>query len=310
MPTFGASKKSGMKKSLWIFATLALALLLDRAGGWVLAKITSESQFRYSRLYKGGEPADVLFVGNSRGLSFFQPYAEEKTGLSTANLSYNGMPIDLAAPLVMDYLDRHPAPKVLVMDISLLDSVRMDNRLAYQFNHYAPFSARLSAILKEKFPNDYYVGRLSQLYRHNSEVFQRTFFYWKKSDKDWLLDRVISPQMVGEVGKQKTLRFHYSPKMVEKLGEMVKYAQQKGAQVELVVNPYFPAFIPKIGNLDSLMADVNAATGVSVKNYADAVQETAAFGDYQHVNKAGARLYLDKLYEQGVFPTALGMRSE
>lgn len=292
-----------MKKSYWIFATIALALFVDRAGGWFLGKITTESQFRYSRLYGSNDAADVLFVGNSRGLSFFQPYAEEKTGLSTANLSYNGMPIDLAAPLVMDYLDRHPAPKVLVMDISLMDSVRMDNKLSYQFNHYSPYSERLSTILKNDFPNDYYVGKLSHLYRYNSEVFQRTFYYWKKSDKDWLLDRVISPQMVNDVEKQKPLRFHYGSEMLEKLSEMVKYAQVKGMRVELVVNPYYPAFIPKIGNLDSLKTDINRATGLTVKDYANAVQQTEAFGDYQHVNKHGARLYLDKLVETGVLET-------
>ena len=33
-------------------------------------------QFRYSRLYNSTEDADILFVGNSRGLTFFQPEAE------------------------------------------------------------------------------------------------------------------------------------------------------------------------------------------------------------------------------------------
>lgn len=292
-----------MKKAYWIFATLAVALLLDRAGGLFLDKITRESQFRYSRLYNSNENADVLFVGNSRGLSFYQPYAEEKTGLSTFNLSYNGMPISLAVPLVQDYLDRHQPPKVLVLDISILDSLRMDNKLSYQFNHYTPYSERLSDLLRSEFRNDFYAGKLSHLYRYNSEVFQRTFYYWKKSDKDWLLDRVISPQMVNDVDKQQTLRFHYDQKMLGQLAEMVKYAQQKGTRVELVVNPYFPGFIPKIGNLDSLMTDIKLSTGVTVKNFENAVSAVSAFGDYQHVNKEGARLYMDKLIEAGVLDT-------
>ncbi|MCU0348888.1 MAG: hypothetical protein MUC59_18250, partial [Saprospiraceae bacterium] len=263
-----------------------------------------------SRLYNGTEAADVLFVGNSRGLSFYQPYAEEKTGLNTANLSYNGMPVSLAATLVMDYLDRHPVPKVMVMDISLMDSVRMDNKLAYQFNHYSQYSERLSNLLKNEFPNDYYAGKVSQLYRYNSEVFQRTFFYWKKSDKDWLLDRVISPSMVANVDEHKILRFHYDKKMVEKLAEMVKYAQAKGTKVELVVNPYYPPFIPKIGNLDTLMTDLTAATNLPIKNFSNAVQKTEDFGDYQHVNKEGAKSYLDKLIEAGVLATRTGYIAE
>jgi len=298
-----------MKKSLWIFGTIALAFLIDRAGGWFLSKITQESQFRYSRLYSGHDPADILFVGNSRGLSFYQPYAEEKTGLSTCNLSYNGMPVSLAAPLVMDYLDRHHPPKVLVMDISLMDSVRMDNKLAYQFNHYSPNSQRLSDLLKRNFTNDFYAGKISHLYRCNSEVFQRTFYYWKKSDKDWLLDRVISPSMMSSVGEQKTLRFSYDKKMLDQVSTMVNYAKEKGVRVELVVNPYYPAFVPKIGNLDSLMNDLNAATGLTVKNFGNVVTQAEAFGDYQHVNKVGAKLYLDKLIQAGVLETRTGLHS-
>ncbi len=282
-------------------------MLGDRIGGMVLSKITQESQFRYSRLYGDKVDSDILFVGNSRGLSFFQPYVEEKTGLSTANLSYNGMPIDLAVPLVEDYLDRQQPPKVMVMDISLMDSLRMDNKLATQFNHYSPYSERLSELMKDGARNDYYAGKVSHLYRYNSEVFQRTFFYWKKSDKDWLLDRVISPSMVSDVEKQQILRFHYDQKMLDKLAGMVSYAKQKGVKVELVVNPYFPAFVPKIGNLGSLMADINKATGLTVKNFENAVTQTEAFGDYQHVNKQGARLYLDKLMEAGVLETRSGL---
>ncbi len=289
-----------MKKSLWILGTIALALLIDRACGMFLSKITKESQFRYSRLYNGNEEVDVLFVGNSRGLSFFQPYTEEKTGHSTANLSYNGMPIELAATLVQDYLDRHKAPKVMVMDLTLLDSVRMDNKLAYQFNHYSPYSGRLSKLLKQEFKNDYYAGQLSQLYRHNSEVFQRTFFYWKKTDKDWLLDRVISQEMLANVAKHENLRFHYDSKMLNHLTEMVKYAQNKGTRVELVVNPYYPEFIPKLTNIDTLVMDVERTSGVTVRRYTSAVQPAEAFGDYQHVNKVGAKLYVDKLVEDGV----------
>ena len=67
-----------MKNIIWIIATIALAFLGDRTAGWVLGKITTESNFRYSRLYGGEAECDVLLVGNSRGLIFYQPYVEEK----------------------------------------------------------------------------------------------------------------------------------------------------------------------------------------------------------------------------------------
>ena len=125
-----------------------------------------------------------------------------------------------------------------------------------------------------------------------------------------MLDRVISPNMLIEVAKQPTLRFHYDQRMLEKLAGMASYARQKGVKVELVVNPYFPAFIPRIGNLDTLIADVELATGLTVRNFADAVQTTEAFGDYQHVNKQGARIYMDKLIEVGVLEASKSQRFE
>jgi hypothetical protein len=124
------------KHFTWIISCLLLAFLADRAMGLYLNKITNESQFRYSRLYHSAENADILFVGNSRGLSFYQPEVERITQQSTINLSYNGLPADLAKVLVMDYLDRHTPPKLMVIDATICD--RYNENLKANFKFYAP----------------------------------------------------------------------------------------------------------------------------------------------------------------------------
>jgi hypothetical protein len=288
-----------MKKFFWVIAFLILTFAGDRLGGWFLGKIVSESQFRYSRLYRGDAGCDALFVGNSRGLIFYQPYIEEKTGLSTCNLSYNGMPTDLAATLIKDYLDRHTPPKLLVMDVSLLDK-RMDGKLVSGFNPYTVHSERLSEMMKDSFPTSYYGGKVSHLYRYNGEVFQRALYYWKKSDEDWLLDRVISPTLQSDVGNQEEFRFDYTEEMLGQLADAVKYATKKGIHVELVVNPYYPPFADKISNLQALVEKIEQVTGLTVHDYSRAIAEVKGFGDYQHLNKYGSKLYLDKLLEDGV----------
>lgn len=287
-----------MKKTYWVIATLALALAGDRIGGWLLGKVAHDSQFRYSRLYRGDAECDLLFVGNSRGLVFYQPYIEEKTGLTTCNLSYNGMPVELANILVKDYLDRHSPPKILVLDVTLLDK-RMDQKLVTGFNSYTPRSERLSDFMRDSFPNDYYAGKVANLYRYNSEVFQRAFFYWKKSDEDWLLDRVISPTMQKDAEKLPTFNYDFTPDMLKNLADLVAYAKGKGVRVELVVNPYFPPFAAKIGNLAAMKTEVEKATGLPVRDYSNTVAGVAGFGDYQHLNKNGAKEYLDKLMQDG-----------
>ncbi len=284
---------------------LVLAFAGDRIGGLLLGKVLKESQFRYSRLYRSDAACELLFVGNSRGLIFYQPYIEEKTGRSTLNLSYNGMPMELAAVLIKDHLDRHAPPKTLVLDVTLLDK-RMDARLTSGFNCYTPYSVRLSTLLRDSFPQDFYAGKTAHLYRYNSEVYQRALYYWKKSDEDWLLDRVISPTLQNDVTKHGTFLFDYTPAMLADLADAVRYAQAKGVRVELVVNPYYPPFAEKIANMPDLKAAIEQATGLPVRDYSSAISGLSGFGDYQHLNKNGAKEYLDKLMKDGV----LGLHEE
>ena len=294
---------SGVKRILWVFAFALFTFTGDRIGGEVLSSIVSESQFRFSRLYRGEAGCDLLFMGNSRGLIFYQPYIEEKTGLETCNLSYNAMPMSLARVLLSDYLDINPAPRKLIIDISMLDT-RMDENLSTGFNCYTPYSTRLRNFLKARFPKAWYGGRVSHLYRYNNEVFQRALFYWKKSDKDWLLDRVITPTLREKVKEEAPFLFTYTDEMLADLKAVVDYYEEKGVEVVLVVNPYFPPFAKKIANLDELIAATQAATGLIVHNYADSIAGTEGFGDYQHLNKVGSRQYLDLLIRDGILPVS------
>ncbi|HFA51830.1 MAG TPA: hypothetical protein ENJ95_22670 [Bacteroidetes bacterium] len=288
-----------MKNIIWVIAVLLLAFAGDRIGGLVLKKITDQSQFRYSRLYNGQAGCDVLLAGNSRGLIYYQPYIEEKTGYTTTNLSYNGMPMELAAPIIKDHIDKNGAPKLLLLDISLIDK-RMDASLTAAFNFYTPYSERLSALMRDSFPNDFYGGKVTHLYRYNSEVFQRALYYLKKSDKDWLLDRVISPTLQKNVVKINSFNYDFNEKMLDDLKDMVSYAQKNNVKVKLLLNPYFPPFAKKIFNKTELINAVQKATGLKVYDYANSIQGVDGFGDYQHLNKNGARAFIDLLVEDGI----------
>ncbi len=283
----------------WVLACLLLTFAGDRGGGVLLEKIVAESQFRYSRLYRGDAGCDLLFMGNSRGLIFYQPYIEEKTGLETCNLSYNAMPMSLARVLIMDHLDLNRPPQKLFIDISLIDD-RMDENLSTSFNCYATWSERLRTLLRERFPKAWYAGRVSHLYRYNNEVFQRALYYWKRSDEDWLLDRVITPTLQQKVLQQGPFYFRFTQQMLADLKATVEYAKSKGVEVVLLVNPYYPPFASKIANLDELIAAVEDATGLEVHNYYNAIDGVAGFGDYQHLNKEGSRQYLDLLLRDGL----------
>ena len=311
------------KHIIWIFAFLLLAFLGDRLGGFILNHITQSSQFRYSRLYYGKEDADILFVGNSRGLTFFQPEVEKITGMTTMNLSYNGMPADLAKTLVMDYLDKHKAPKIMIVDVTLCD--RENEVLKNGFNVYSPESQRLTDLIKGNVgthrPKEtemkvdtldmfagkkvYYGGLVSQLYRHNSEVFQRVLYYKNRTDEDWLIDRVINEKAATNDKDLTSYPVRMFLHMVTHLKEMIDYAKAKGVDVRLVINPYLPAFAETKSIRDTFLSPlksyVEAQTGIPIRDYSTALTEREDIGDYQHANKKGSAKYMNILAQDGLF---------
>jgi hypothetical protein len=285
-----------MKHIAWFAALLAVFFVGDRlAGGW-LAGQAAASQFRYARLYAGKAEAEVLLLGNSRGLTFFQPHIEAITGKKTFNLSYNGLPMDAAKALTLDYLDRYSAPEVMVIDITICD--RENDELLAGFLIFSEKSARLDTLIHKKLPKIWSGGALSALFRCNNEVFQRALFYRNKTDEDWLLDRSIAPQLAATAA-QNSYDLNVQPYLVGQLAETVAAARAKGAHVELVIGPYFPDF--QVKNLDALKQAVEAATGLSVRDYRSALSDPTDFGDFMHPNKRGSAAYMDLLRREGVF---------
>lgn len=285
---------------------LVLFFAGDRLGGCMLQKKLDDSLFRYSRLYRGEAAADVLLLGNSRGLTFYQPRIEEVTGRSTFNLSYNGLPADLAKVLAEDYLDRYPAPQQLMIDITACD--RMNDELIAGFLPYAGRSNRLDTLIRHRLPKVWWGGKVSEFFRFNNEIFQRALYYRKKTDTDWLLERVISEQLVKDATRHSydvRDKDHHAY-LVGQLAELTAYAQARQVPVVLVIGPYFPGFSARVQHLDDLKMAVEHATGLQVHDYRDALNDPTAFGDFMHPNKKGAAAYIDLLKKDGLLPLAEG----
>lgn len=286
-----------MKQTLWLLAAILLFFAGDRAAAYFLSSRVAGSQFRYSRLYHNGARADVLLVGNSRGLTFYQPYIESASGRTSYNLSYNGMPAELAQVLVLDYLDRYPAPESMVVDITLCD--RPNDELIGAFFPYMDDSPRLDTFLRRKMPKFWWGAQVSKLTRYNNEVFQRALYYQNRSDEDWLLDRVIADKLAASVHE---MRYGMNPALIRPLTALVAAARNKGVKVQLVIGPYFPGFARQVDRLDELKQAVEQATGLPVHDYRDALNDPSAFGDLQHPNKKGSIAYIDLLRKDGVLP--------
>ena len=288
-----------MKHVLWIIALIGFTILGDRLGGAVLHHFVDNSQFRYSRLYNGTAGAEVVFMGNSRGLSFYEPHVRKLTGRTSFNLSYNALPMDLGYTLFQDYLKRNPAPNDLIIEVSMCN--KLNKELIIGFGCYAPYSPELANLINAYDPKMGIAGELISLVRYNSEVFQRALYYLKRSDENWLINRTISPTMVNAMASRKPYGLSVaSESILQNLVKTIELAQAKNIRVHLVVNPYLPAFAAKLDHLQSWKEQISAATGLPVTDYSHAVQGNEFFTDYQHLNVNGSYQYISLLKKDAI----------
>ncbi len=287
-----------MKKWLWIPAVLIAFFVVDRVLASLLQNWVENSQFRYSRLYKGTAESDILLIGNSRGLMFFQPIVEELTGKKTFNISYNGMPSDLATVLTEDYLEKYPKPSLVLVDITLCD--RHNPELIASFHPYRKYSFRLEQLIKKTKPNAYYAGHLSKLFRFNNEIFQRAMVYANKPDTDWLMDRVINQNLKERVGEEQEVVYQTPEDLFQKLKGLVAVLEAHQIPFKLLVNPYYPPYIQRMKSYSGWLKEMSNRLGYEILDYSEAIQQADFFGDYLHLNKQGAAVYMKKLLEDGV----------
>lgn len=287
-----------MNKALWFLLFFAVTFAGDRAIGYLLKQRMESSQFRYSRMYTGRAAADILLVGNSRGLPFYQPAIEEATQKSTFNLSYNGAPAYLLDALACDYVDKYPGTKTALIDITLCD--RPNKALLSGFGAYLPYSPRLSQLFKDTIPYEYWAAQVSHIYRFNSEVFHRTIYHQNKTDKDWLVTHTISEEAAKDpAAKPYPLELH--PNLIDALAHTVKTLQSKGIKTQLVIGPYAPGYAEKVYNLTELKQAVEAKTGLQVHDYRALLTDYRDFSDYMHPNKSGSLKYIEAMKADGLF---------
>jgi hypothetical protein len=286
------------KATIWFCLLLITVFAGDRLAGAFLTHLTEDSQFRYTQLYNGTAAADILFVGNSRGLSFYQPHVEAITGKKTANLSYNGLPINLAKNLIADYLERYSNKPTIILDITMLD--RDNKELIAGFVCYANTSKRLDTLIQGQSADVFWGAKISDLFAHNSEVYQRSVYYRNRTDKNWIVDRQILATTAATTPLD-TFYIKVKDKWVQQLAETVRIAQQAGAPIELVIGPFYPGMVRDWHNLTDLRAAVEKRTGLTVKDYSQALADLSCFGDLIHLNKKGAIEFMDLLKRDSMF---------
>lgn len=283
-----------MKKSTWIILLLLVLFAGDRLLGWVLQQQLNKSQFRYSRLYKGTAAADILIVGNSRGLNVYLPAVEALTGKKAVSLCYNGMPGDLAAALAKDYIDKYPALKTIVIELCMAEMP--DEKLLPGFVSYMDASPRIDSLIHNKAATAWYGARVSHLFRYNTEVFQRALYYRNRLDNDWTSDRTMPERVMNEVANYK-MNFIANPAELQHIKAITDYCRNRDIEVKLLIAPFFPGFT--VSNVAGLKAETEKLTGFRVHDYSTALANKNGFSDYLHLNITGCQEFIQLLGKDG-----------
>ncbi|PYQ34197.1 MAG: hypothetical protein DMF57_06935 [Acidobacteria bacterium] len=280
---------------IWFVALVAIVIAGDHVLAWVLHKVLMRSQFRYSRLYRGGNSADLIVLGDSRGVhSFYAPAIEEVTGLRAMNLSYNSMSPRIAEAILMDYVEHNRPPRMVVIEVT---SSIVSGALASELQTYAGLSPRLAALYAEEHPVAAVAGRTFRLFPLNSGFFLEALHYMWQTDQDWIHRDAMPPAL--RTRPRNPWRLVPFADNVDALVRIVGLLHHRGIEVRLVIAPYGPSNVPV--NVTAYAALITRRAQTPVWNYVGAVTDPDEFADQVHLNERGSRVFLRMLQRDGAF---------
>lgn len=262
-----------------------------------LSEFSKNSKIRYSRLYNESINADVIFIGNSRGVNaFYSPYFDRFTGLTSINFSYNGLTIPVIKILLDDYLLRNSTPKLLFIEITCLSNTY---EILPNFKQYMGSSSPIKNSIKQHYPKIFYASLFSRSFRYNSEYFLRTLYYLKKDDQSWINRYHIKKDYYDKMkpGKNSKIFREINFDALKIFALMVDEYRKKG----IVIIPVVAPILDKSRNETSIknyISNISTNAKIDIVDLSDAISDISMFADTIHTNEKGAILIVNKLYQQ------------
>lgn len=278
---------------------LIVCFVGDRVGGFAFGRLFMRTHFRYADLYAGDLSADVLFLGNSRGVHMFhRPPLQDVSGKRVANLSFNALPATMLPVVLEDYIDHQNAPSQLFIEVTCVGRVNEPGSLS-RFTVLADRSLGFNDVLAKHHPKHYWASQISHLYRYNSELLVRSLFFLKKSDQDWMMDSVVDSGWQATLADERIRRFERSEVDLESLKSAIAIAEKNGVDVKLILAPYLPGYFALTDSCPEWLDWIEAETGKKVLDYSLAIEDPAHFADPIHLNPPGAEVLAKKLHQNG-----------
>ena len=284
------------------FATIIVALLLvgDRLAAWGLQKLVARSQDRYVAMYEGRAKADILVLGNSRADNHFPPQMmTQALGATAVNLGLGGVSTALSEALMKDYIERNGAPRLIVLEATVLE---VDPSVIGDMMIFTSYSPRIADLVKRNAPRLYYTMTVFKLFQYNNEMLWRILYHVWKAPFDRMHSGTMTPQLLAEIRRRGDYHMTSFAENEAALRRMVDYARQRDIPMRIVVTPYLKEQFGKFTNFPTWKAKVEGlARGQRVWDYSHSFDNPALFRDSEHMNSAGTTRLLQVMVHDGFY---------
>ena len=279
---------------------LAIVFVGDRIGGEVLERIFLRTGYRYAQLYEGKLPAEIVVLGNSRGLHMFHPPAiEEVTGSKVTNLAFNALP-PVTMPIIWeDYLKHHPAPKLLVLEVSCI-SIEDEKGSLERMSILMDKNPKYGKRIKDRNATFYWGTQISRLFRYNSSLMWRSLLVGE-SDQSWIMDSKLNEEMLNAMVEDSDSSLDKVIENLDAIKEVLRLAKEHGIEVKVLIAPYFPRYRDRLTEAEEWIGWVRKELNVEAEDYSRLLSEPSDFADHLHLNEQGARNLAEKLNAVGFF---------
>lgn len=280
-----------------LLACIALIVVLvatiDRVLASALGDLFLRSDDRFMAVYRptapDEKPADVVVIGNSRADNHFPADAVQAVTCGSAiNLGMGGAPTTISDVLWQDYVERHGAPRLLILEPT---GVVDDPRSLADVPLLAHYSARVDALVKETDHSLWLSNQAFHLMAFNSNQTIRLAAGLVRPSGDRTLSGHVPAPLRAQLANAPEERMEGFQPNWEALDRIIRTAQAHGTRVAVVVTPYFPVHSAKLTNFDAFFADLKRRLppDVSFIDGRRAVQKEELFMDALHVNQEGVQ---------------------
>lgn len=275
-----------MKKIIWVIALGLLgAFAGDRSLGFICRRVVLASGFRLAEIYSDRVSPHVLVAGNSRAMQAVDGgIASDLSGAPIYNIGYNGLAPEVVCILIKDAIEKHPSVRQVLVEASCFWPINAGG----DFKPLVAFSPRLFGYVCDDDPVLRTSMRVSHLYRFNSELFERSLYYLRKSDQASVSPLIINAAIIAAPSPEQYFPAAIAQRSVKELGDLKRFLDEKKVGLVLFVAPYHASARERFADYDGLLRSAKAVAGAELLDFAWVFNEDRFFADRLHLNRVGA----------------------